>query len=91
MKVTAAAVAALAVGALAAPPTPAKNLPRQKVAAACSSAVTLDASTNVWTKYKLHANTYYRAEVVAAVSNMADSSLASAASKVADVGSFLWM
>jgi cellulose 1,4-beta-cellobiosidase len=90
MKVTATAIAAFAAGALAAPPTPVKNTPRG-TAAACASAVTLDASTNVWTKYKLHANTYYRAEVMAAVGNLSDTSLTAAATKVADVGSFLWM
>ncbi|KAI0521973.1 1, 4-beta cellobiohydrolase [Xylaria bambusicola] len=77
----------LAAGALAAP---SEKTPR-KAAAACSSAVKLDASTNVWTKYKLHANTFYRKEVNAAVEAMTDSSLKSKAAKVADVGSFLWL
>ncbi|KAI8625684.1 glycoside hydrolase family 6 protein [Xylariaceae sp. FL1651] len=79
--------ALFAVGALAAP---SNNAPR-KSAAACSSAVKLDASTNVWSKYKLHPNSFYRAEVNAAVGNLSDPSLATSAAKVADVGSFLWL
>lgn len=92
MKVTA-AVAALAAGAIAAPsgdaPTPVKKVASR--ASGCASAVTLDASTNVWKKYKLHANTYYRDEVNKAVDSITDSSLKTSAAKVADVGSFLWM
>jgi cellulose 1,4-beta-cellobiosidase len=61
------------------------------VAAGCSSAVTLDASTNVFKKYTLHANSFYRSEVEKAVEGMSDESLAAAAAQVADVGSFLWM
>ncbi|KAH6652891.1 glycoside hydrolase family 6 protein [Truncatella angustata] len=92
MKVTA-AVAALAAGAIAAPsgdaPTPAKKVVAR--ASACASAVTLDASTNVWKKYKLHANTFYRDEVNKALDAITDSSLKASAAKVADVGSFLWI
>ena len=84
MKVTTATVvAALAAGALAAPP-------RSK-RAACTSAVKLDAKTNVWKNYKLHANTFYRDEVNLAAEAISDSSLKAKALKVADVGSFLWM
>ncbi|KAI0383235.1 glycoside hydrolase family 6 protein [Hypomontagnella monticulosa] len=90
MKVTTVSVAALAAGAMAAP---SNTTPREasKAAAACSSAVTLDASTNVFKKYKLHANTFYREEVKKAVEQMTDASLKTAAAKVADVGSFLWL
>ncbi|KAJ8123443.1 hypothetical protein ONZ43_g613 [Nemania bipapillata] len=77
----------LATGALAAP----SEKVQRTSSAACSSAVTLDASTNVWTKYKLHANTFYRSEVNKAVEAMTDSSLKTQAAKVADVGSFLWL
>ncbi|KAK7964967.1 hypothetical protein PG988_009971 [Apiospora saccharicola] len=77
-------VAVCAACALAAPN-------RRGPAAACSSAVKLDASTNVWKNYKLHANTYYRSEVDKAVEAISDSSLKSQAAKVADVGSFLWI
>ncbi|KAJ3561420.1 hypothetical protein NPX13_g8951 [Xylaria arbuscula] len=81
------AAALLAAGALAAPSEKARLNSR----AACSSAVTLDASTNVWTKYKLHPNTFYRKEVNAALDAITDSSLKASAAKVADVGSFLWL
>jgi cellulose 1,4-beta-cellobiosidase len=77
----------LAAGALAAP---SEKAPR-KAAAACSSAVTLDPSTNVFSKYKLHPNTFYRSEVEKAVEAITDSSLKASAAKVADVGSFLWL
>ncbi|KAK6841738.1 hypothetical protein PG990_006268 [Apiospora arundinis] len=83
MKVTT-TVAVFAAGALAAPN-------RRGAAAACSSAVKLDASTNVWKNYKLHANTFYRSEVEKAVEAISDSSLKAQAAKVADVGSFLWI
>ncbi|KAI0389833.1 1, 4-beta cellobiohydrolase [Xylariaceae sp. FL0594] len=82
-----AVLAIFTAGALAAP---SEKAPRSSQAA-CSSAVTLDASTNVWTKYKLHPNTFYRSEVEKAVTQLSDSSLATAAAKVADVGSFLWL
>ena len=79
------AAALLAASALAAPSEKAPIKSR----AACSSAVTLDPNTNVWTKYKLHPNTFYRKEVNAAVAAITDSSLKTAAAKVADVASFL--
>jgi hypothetical protein len=75
------ATAALAAGVLAAPSV---NNKRQ-------SAVKLDAKTNIWKSYKLHANNFYRAEVEAAVKAIPDSSLAVKAAKVADVGTFLWL
>lgn len=82
MKVTSSTViAALAAGTLAAP----------HKRAACSSAVKLDAKSNVWKNYKLHANTYYRDEVNKAAEAISDASLKASALKVADVGSFLWM
>ncbi|CAN8098220.1 unnamed protein product [Discula destructiva] len=66
------------------------NEPRQ-AAAGCAAAVTLDATTNVFSKYNLHPNKYYRDEVNAAVANLSDKSLATAAQKIADVGTFLWI
>ncbi len=89
MKFSQSAALAFAASALAAP----SSTTSQKAARAvgCSSAVTLDASTNVWKKYKLHPNQFYRKEVEAAVAQMSDSSLSAAAAKVADVGSFLWL
>lgn len=89
MKFSQSAALAFAASALAAPSSTTSQKPARAVG--CSSAVTLDASTNVWKKYKLHANQFYRKEVEAAVGQMSDSSLSSAAAKVADVGSFLWL
>ncbi|SPO07134.1 probable cellulose 1,4-beta-cellobiosidase II precursor [Cephalotrichum gorgonifer] len=83
MKLNAAALAALAVTASATP-----NERRQETG--CASAVTLDASTNVWTKYKLHANSFYRSEVEAAAETMTGTA-AEKALKVADIGSFVWV
>lgn len=76
---------AFAATALAAPSTT-----TQKRATGCSSAVKLDASTNVWKKYTLHANSFYRGEIEAALSSM-DESTAEKAKEVAQVGSFLWL
>ena len=83
MKTSSAAVLALATAAHA--------LPSRVTKRACDSAVTLDASTNVFQSYTLHANSFYRGEVEAAIENLSDPSLADAAAKVADVGSFLWL
>lgn len=86
MKLSQSALLAFAAAVLAAPPSE----PRQTTAG-CDSAVTLDPSANAFKKYTLHANTFYRSEVEAAVKTMTDSTLAAAAAKVADVGSFLWL
>ncbi len=90
MKFQYSALLALAATAMAAPSVTHEEQPRQ-ASSACSSAVTLDASTNVWKKYTLHPNTFFRKEVEAAVKDISDSSLAASAAKVANVGSFLWM
>jgi cellulose 1,4-beta-cellobiosidase len=91
MKISQSAVlAAFAAAAIAAPSPTTPQKPRQ-ASSGCSSAVTLDASTNIWKKYTLHPNSFYREEVEAAVKQMSDQSLAAAAAKVANVGSFLWL
>ncbi|KAJ4303826.1 1,4-beta-D-glucan cellobiohydrolase cel6c [Kalmusia sp. IMI 367209] len=54
-------------------------------------ALKLSANENVFKTYTLHANSFYKAEVDAAVKNLSDKSLATAAAKVGDVGSFLWL
>ncbi|KAI5927413.1 1, 4-beta cellobiohydrolase [Camillea tinctor] len=92
MKVTQAGAALFAAGAIAAPSNtkPVKASPRQ-ASGACASAVTLDASTNVFQNYKLHPNSFYRDEVNKAVEAITDASLKESAAKVADVGSFLWL
>ncbi|CAI4214994.1 unnamed protein product [Parascedosporium putredinis] len=89
MKVTAATLALAAVAA-AAPSQTLKESPRA-VAAECASAVTLDASTNIWKDYKLHANNFYRSEIEEAVTTMSDDALAAQALKVADIGTFVWV
>ncbi|KAI1778174.1 glycoside hydrolase family 6 protein [Hypoxylon cercidicola] len=90
MKVTTSSVAVLAVGAAAAP---SNTTPRAatKVQAACSSAVSLNAKSNVFSKYTLHPNTFYRSEVAKAVEAISDASLKTSAAKVGEVGSFLWL
>jgi cellulose 1,4-beta-cellobiosidase len=90
MKFAQSSVLAFAASALAAPSL-STNDPPAKVQARARAAVTLDASTNVWKTYKLHPNKFYRDEVNAAVGNLSDSSLAAAAKKVADIGTFLWI
>ncbi len=90
MKFQHSALLALAATAMAAPQATHEEKPRA-ASDACTSAVTIDASSNPWKKYTLHPNIFYRKEVQAAVANVQDSSLAASAAKVADVGSFLWM
>ena len=91
MKFQYSALLALAATAMAMPSKSEEAEPRSVQAAGCSSAVTIDASSNPFKKYKLHPNVFYRKEVEAAVTAMTDTSLAASAAKVADVGSFLWM
>lgn len=71
--------------------TAATALPSPVHKRACDAAVKLDASSNVFKQYTLHANSFYRGEVDAAIPNLKDTSLAEAAKKVGDVGSFLWL
>lgn len=81
---TSASVLALAALATALPSKPVTKR-------ACTSAVKLSGTANAFSTYTLHPNSFYRAEVEAAVKNMTDTSLATAAGKVADVGTFLWL
>ncbi|AEO59280.1 glycoside hydrolase family 6 protein [Thermothelomyces thermophilus ATCC 42464] len=90
MKFVQSATLAFAATALAAPSRTTPQKPRQ-ASAGCASAVTLDASTNVFQQYTLHPNNFYRAEVEAAAEAISDSALAEKARKVADVGTFLWL
>ncbi|KAJ0339178.1 hypothetical protein COL922a_004710 [Colletotrichum nupharicola] len=89
MKFTTATLAALASTAIAGPSSTRKEQPREAVSA-CSSAVSLDAKTNVFSKYTLHPNNFYRAEIQAAAAGMSGT-LKEQALKVADVGSFVWV
>jgi cellulose 1,4-beta-cellobiosidase len=90
MKFSTSAALAFATAALAAPSPTTQQKPRQ-AGGACESAVTLDASTNVFKEYTLHPNSFYRGEVEAAIEQLTDASLAEAAAAVADVGTFLWL
>lgn len=89
MKFSQSAALAFAATAIAAPSPTTPQKPRQ--AAGCDSAVTLDAQTNVFKQYTLHANSFYRGEIELAIQSMSDSTLAAKAARVADVGSFLWL
>ena len=86
MKLTQTTAVAFAATAMAAPSatTPVK---RQ---AGCSAAVKLDAKTNVWKNYKLHANNFYRAEIELAVSSMSGD-MATKAKAVSEIGTFVWL
>lgn len=86
MKISAATLVAFAAGAIGAPQP--KVEPRQSPGG-CSSAVKLNAKTNVWSSYKLHANSFYRAEVEAAAEQLSGTAKEQAL-KVAEVGTFLW-
>ena len=83
----AATIAALATSASAAP----KAKQARQSGGACDAPVELDAGSNVFQEYTLHANSFYRSEVEAAAEAITDASLKESALKVADVGSFLWL
>lgn len=89
MRFTTTTLAALVLAVFAAPSATLKEQSRDAVAA-CSSAVSLDAKTNVFQNYTLHANSFYRAELEAAAANM-QGTLKQQALRVADVVSFVWM
>jgi cellulose 1,4-beta-cellobiosidase len=85
----AAVLAAAASGVLAAP-SPVENGPiTARAAAACATPVTL--SGNPFASRKIYANKFYSSEVISAASAMTDAALAAAATKVAEVGTFLWI
>ncbi|KFH46797.1 Exoglucanase-like protein [Hapsidospora chrysogenum ATCC 11550] len=86
VSVTAATLVAFAAGAIGAPQA---LIDRRQAPGGCNSTVELDASTNVWQNYKLHANSFYRSEVEAAAAEMSGDA-AEAALRVADIGTFLW-
>ncbi|KAK2801631.1 1,4-beta-D-glucan cellobiohydrolase cel6c [Emmonsiellopsis sp. PD_5] len=80
---TCAALAAFAVhNVFAAPPQLQKR-------AACDAPVTLEG--NPFVDRKLHANSFYREEVVAAAEAITDAALKEKALAVADVGTFKWI
>ena len=88
-----AVVASAITGAFAAP-SPVENGPitARAVAApnaACATPVTL--SGNPFSGRSFYANKEFSKEVIAAAASMTDSAIAAKASKVAQVGTFLWM
>ena len=58
---------------------------------ACTNAVTLDASRNIWLNYTLHPHDIYRDQYIAAAESINDTRLKNGALKVADSGTFVWM
>uniref|UniRef100_A0A8H7KBZ7 Glucanase n=1 Tax=Bionectria ochroleuca TaxID=29856 RepID=A0A8H7KBZ7_BIOOC len=86
MKLSTATLIAFAAGAIGAP---ADFVAPRQAPGGCSSAVKLDANTNVWTSYTLHPNSFYKEEVEAAASQMSEPD-ATKARKVGEIGTFLW-
>lgn len=85
------AVLASAIAGAFAAPSPVEQGPVTARAAmsACATAVTL--SGNPFASRSIYANKEYSKEVIAAAASMTDSALAAKATKVAQVGTFLWM
>lgn len=82
--------AAALVGAVAIHPSP--TTVKAAAAAAQPAATTAAASGNPFSGYQLYANPYYSSEVISeAIPSLSATSLAAAASQVAEVPSFFWM
>ncbi|KAH7087387.1 cellobiohydrolase-like protein II precursor [Paraphoma chrysanthemicola] len=86
-----AAVLASAASSVLAAPSPVENGPitARAAAAACATPVTL--TGNPFSGRKIYANKFYSSEVISAASAISDPALATAAAKVANVGTFLWI
>jgi cellulose 1,4-beta-cellobiosidase len=95
MKGLFAAILASAASGVLAAPSPVENGPitaradAAAAATACATPVTL--SGNPFASRKIYANKFYSSEVISAASAMSDPALATAAAKVADIGTFMWM
>jgi cellulose 1,4-beta-cellobiosidase len=94
MKGIFAAVLASAASSVLAAPSPVENGPitaraQGAAAAACATPVTL--SGNPFASRKIYANKFYSSEVSSAAAAMTDSALAASATKVAEIGTFMWM
>ncbi|KAF1939315.1 cellobiohydrolase-like protein II precursor, partial [Clathrospora elynae] len=85
------AVLASAITGAFALPSPTENGPitARAAAAACATPVTL--SGNPFASRSIYANKFYSSEVVSAAAAITDTALASAAAKVANVGTFMWI
>ncbi|KAH4084079.1 glucanase [Parastagonospora nodorum] len=94
MKSIFAAVLASAASSVLAAPSPVENGPITAravgaAAAACATPVTL--SGNPFASRQIYANKFYSSEVSTAAAAMTDSALAASATKVAQIGTFMWI
>lgn len=90
MKLTFTALLASALGGALAAPTPTEApIAGRQAPAACATAVTL--SGNPFAGRSIYANKFYSAEVLSAAASITDSALKAKATKVASVGTYLWM
>lgn len=91
MKVTFTALLATAITGVFAAPTPTEEGPITARAAAsgCATAVTL--SGNPFAGRSIYANEFYSSEVISAAASITDSALKAKATKVASIGTYLWM
>jgi cellulose 1,4-beta-cellobiosidase len=91
MKFTYTALLASAVAGVFAIPTPTEQGPitARQAASACATAVTL--SGNPFAGRSIYANKFYSSEVLSAAASITDSALKAKATKVASVGTYLWL
>ena len=91
MKFFFSALLASAISGAFAAPTPSEEGPitARQNSGACATPVTL--SGNPFASRSIYANKFYSSEVNAAVASMTDSALKAKATKVASIGTFLWM
>ena len=85
------AVLASAISGALAAPSPVEQGPITARAAQAACATPVSLSGNPFASRSIYANKEYSKEVMAAAASMTDSAMAASASKVADVGTFLWM
>jgi len=86
----AAVLASAASGVLAAPsPVEAGPITARAAQAACATPVTL--AGNPFSGRSIYANKFYSSEVSVAAASMTDTALAAKATKVGDVGTFMWI
>jgi len=82
---------ALAALATAAPTETEREAAKVVPRAACSTAVKLAAGSNPFSGRTFYANDYYASEITTAMASVTDASVKAQASKVAQVGTFLWI
>ncbi|KAI0377632.1 glycoside hydrolase family 6 protein [Hypomontagnella monticulosa] len=63
----------------------------QAPGSSCSTPAVLDAGTNVWKDHTLYPDPNYREKVMKAAEAIKDVELREKASKIADIGTFMWM